>query len=95
MLNSVELSGRELGMIKLITDFFAEKPELTAKIESYTTAHYALTTTYSENFGIPEADAYLIMQKESRERRKSMKAIAEAIMLAHEITGQPGRSTVA
>jgi len=57
MLSSVELSGRELGMVKLIVDFFAEKPELTAKIESYTTAHYALTTTYAENFGIPEADA--------------------------------------
>jgi glutamate dehydrogenase/leucine dehydrogenase len=60
MLDSVELSGRELGMIKLMTDFFAEKPELTAKIESYTTAHYALMTTYAENFGIPEADAWKI-----------------------------------
>ncbi len=39
MLSPIELSGRELGMIKLMTDFFAEKPELTAKIESYTTAH--------------------------------------------------------
>jgi len=66
MLNSVELSGRELGMIKLITDFFAEKPELTAKIESYTTAHYALTTTYSENFGIPEADASKVFEELER-----------------------------
>jgi glutamate dehydrogenase/leucine dehydrogenase len=66
MLNSVELSGRELGMIKLMTDFFAEKPELTAKIESYTTAHYALTTTYSENFGIPEADAWKIFEEIER-----------------------------
>jgi glutamate dehydrogenase len=63
MLNCVELSGRELGMIKLMTDFFAEKPELTAKIESYTTAHYALTTTYGENFGIPEADASKIFEE--------------------------------
>jgi glutamate dehydrogenase/leucine dehydrogenase len=58
MLNPIELTGRELGMIKLMTDFFVEKPELTAKIESYTTAHYALVTTYSENFGISEADAW-------------------------------------
>ena len=58
MLTLIELSGRELGMIKLMTDFFVEKPELTAKIESYSTAHYALVTTYSENFGIPEADAW-------------------------------------
>ena len=66
MLSSVELSGRELGMVKLIADFFVEKPELTAKIESYTTAHYALTTTYAENFGIPEADAAKIFEELER-----------------------------
>jgi glutamate dehydrogenase/leucine dehydrogenase len=62
MLNSVELSARELGMLKLMVDFFAEKPELTAKIESYTTAHYALVTTYSENFGIPTEDAWKVFE---------------------------------
>jgi len=62
MLNSVELSARELGMLKLMADFFAEKPELTAKIESYTTAHYALATTYSENFGIPTEDAWKVFE---------------------------------
>jgi glutamate dehydrogenase len=66
MLNSIELSGRELGMIKLMTDFFVEKPELTAKIESYTTAHYALVTTYSENFGIPEADTWKAFEELQR-----------------------------
>jgi glutamate dehydrogenase/leucine dehydrogenase len=66
MLNPIELSGRELGMIKLMADFFVEKPELTAKIESYTTAHYALVTTYSENFGIPEADAWKILEELQR-----------------------------
>jgi glutamate dehydrogenase len=66
MLSSIELSGRELGMLKLITDFFAEKPELTAKIESYTTAHYALMTTYSENFGIPEPDAWKVFEELER-----------------------------
>ncbi len=63
MLSPIELSGRELGMIKLMTDFFVEKPELTAKIESYTTAHYALITTYSENFGIPEADSWKTLEE--------------------------------
>jgi glutamate dehydrogenase/leucine dehydrogenase len=63
VLTSVELSGRELGMIKLMADFFAEKPELTAKIESYTTAHYALMTTYSQNFGIPIEDSWQIFEK--------------------------------
>jgi glutamate dehydrogenase/leucine dehydrogenase len=66
MLNPIELTGRELGMIKLMTDFFVEKPELTAKIESYTTAHYALVTTYSENFGIPQADAWGIFERLQR-----------------------------
>jgi glutamate dehydrogenase len=63
MLTSMELSGRELGMLKLMADFFAEKPELTAKIESYTTPHYALVTTYSENFGIPVEDAWKILEQ--------------------------------
>ncbi len=53
-------------MIKLMADFFVEKPELTAKIESYTTAHYALVTTYSENFGIPEADAWKTLEELQR-----------------------------
>jgi len=66
MLNSVVLSGQELRMIKLMTDFFAEKPELAAKIESYTTAHYALTLTYSENYGIPEADAWKVFEELER-----------------------------
>jgi glutamate dehydrogenase/leucine dehydrogenase len=66
MLNLIELTGRELGMIKLMADFFVEKPELTAKIESYTTAHYALVTTYSENFGIPEADAWKTLEELQR-----------------------------
>jgi len=63
MLSLIELSARELGMIKLMADFFAEKPELTAKIESYTTAHYALMTTYSENFGIPTEDAWKVFEE--------------------------------
>jgi glutamate dehydrogenase len=62
MLNLVELSARELGMLKLMADFFAEKPELTAKIESYTTAHYALVTTYSENFGISPEDTWKVFE---------------------------------
>jgi len=66
MLSAVELSGPELGMIKLMADFFAEKPELVAKIESYTTAHYALAIAYSENFGIPEADAWKMFEELER-----------------------------
>ena len=62
MLSSIELSRRELGMMKLMAEFLSEKPELATKIESYSTAHYALTTTYSENFDVPEADAWKILE---------------------------------
>lgn len=46
-----------------MADFFAEKPELTAQLESYTSAHYALVTTYSEHFGIPTEDAWKILEE--------------------------------
>jgi glutamate dehydrogenase/leucine dehydrogenase len=72
MLTTIELSGRELGMVKLMADFFVEKPELTAKIESYTTAYYALMSTYSENFGIPIEDAikaFEELEKKSNEAK--------------------------
>lgn len=62
MLNSMELSARELSVLKLMTDFFAEKPEFTARIETYTTAHYALLTTYAENFGSTSEDAYKVLE---------------------------------
>jgi glutamate dehydrogenase len=57
MLSLVELSATELGTIKLMADFFADKPELTAKIESFTSPRYALATTFSESFGVPIEDA--------------------------------------
>ncbi|MFP3984550.1 MAG: Glu/Leu/Phe/Val family dehydrogenase [Candidatus Bathyarchaeia archaeon] len=63
MLSLIELSAKELGIMKLMADFFAEKPELTAQLESYTTAHYALVTTYSENFGIPVENAWKIFER--------------------------------
>jgi glutamate dehydrogenase len=66
MLSAVELSCSELEMLKLMADFFAEKPELVAKIEGYTTAHYALIVAYSENFGIPEADAWKAFEELER-----------------------------
>ncbi len=62
MLSLVELSAKELGMVKLMADFLAEKPELTAQLESYTSTHYALTTAYSEHFGIPIENAWKILE---------------------------------
>lgn len=39
---------------------------------------------------IDEDDAYLMLQRESRERRKSMKQLAEAILLVESLTGARG-----
>jgi glutamate dehydrogenase len=78
MLTSIELSGRELGMAKLMADFFVEKPELTAKIESYTTAHYALMTTYSENFGVPVEDAWKVFEEFERKVNEAAYIYVEA-----------------
>jgi glutamate dehydrogenase len=66
MLSSIELSNQELEMMKLMADFLAEKPELTAKIESYTTAHYALISACSEKLDIPEADAWKTFEELER-----------------------------
>jgi uroporphyrinogen-III synthase len=40
---------------------------------------------------IPEEEAFLVLQRESRERRKSMKEIAEAILIADEIAAKRNR----
>ena len=62
MLSLIELSATELGMIKLMADFFANKPELATKIESFTSARYALATAFSENFGVPVEDAIKVIE---------------------------------
>jgi glutamate dehydrogenase len=63
MLSLVELSAKELGVVKLMADFLAEKPELTAQLESYTSAHYAFVTTYSEHFGIPPEQVWPVLEE--------------------------------
>jgi uroporphyrinogen-III synthase len=37
---------------------------------------------------IAEEEAFLVLQRESRDRRKSMKEIAEAILIADEIVSR-------
>jgi glutamate dehydrogenase len=63
MLNSINVSNNELEMIKLMVNFLAEQPELCAIMDCYTTPHYVLTKTYSENFNMPEADAWKIFEE--------------------------------
>ena len=62
MLSFVEFSTEELGMIQLMADFFAENPKITVQPESYTSAHYALISTYSEHFSIPEKTARNVLE---------------------------------
>jgi len=71
MLSLVELSAKELGIIKLMADFFAEKPELTARLESFTSAHYALVTTYSEYFGISAENVWTILEDLDKKIKES------------------------
>jgi glutamate dehydrogenase len=78
VLSLVEISAKELGMIKLMADFFAEKPELTAQLESYTSAHYALVTTYSEHFGIPVEKAWKILEDLDKKINESQYLQVEA-----------------
>jgi uroporphyrinogen-III synthase len=39
--------------------------------------------------GLDEQQAYLTLQKQSRQRRRSMKEVAEAIVLAEEVRRSP------
>ena len=43
------------------------------------------TSILQRNLGVTEDEAYQMLQKQSRERRKSMREIADAILLAEEI----------
>lgn len=62
MLSLVELTAMELGTFKLMADFFTDEPELTTKIESFTSARYALATAFSENFGVPVRDSIKVIE---------------------------------
>ncbi len=62
MLNLIEFSPKEIEMLKLMVDFFVDKPQYTAKIDDYTSARYALETTFSENYGIPIEDSGVLIE---------------------------------
>jgi len=53
MLNLVELTPIELGLQKLMVDFFADKPQYTAGLDHFSSIHFALMTALTENFKIP------------------------------------------
>ena len=63
MLSLVELSTEELDLMRLMADFFADKPKIIARLKSYTSAHYALFSFCSECFGIEEKTARKLLER--------------------------------
>jgi glutamate dehydrogenase len=78
MLSLTELSVAETDLLRLMADFFADKPKITAGLESYTSAHYALVSTYSEHFDVPEEEA-----------RRLLEALREKVTLAQYLQVEP------
>jgi uroporphyrinogen-III synthase len=74
--------GAEVEMARLES----ENSRLSDKLETRKLVERAKGVLQRE-LGIKEEDAYLTLQRESRQRRKSMKEIAEAILLHDEIKG--------
>lgn len=78
MLSLTELTVAEIDLLRLMADFFAENPKITAELESYTSAHYALVSTYSEHFEVPEQEA-----------RRLLEGLREKVTLAQYLQIEP------
>jgi uroporphyrinogen-III synthase len=74
------LVGAELERARLET----ENSELTDRLESRKAIERA-KGVLQRDLGLDEEAAYRAMQRESRQRRKSMREIAEAIMLNEDL----------
>jgi uroporphyrinogen-III synthase len=61
-----------------------ENSELTTRLESRKLIDRA-KSVLQRDLGLTEEDAYRMMQRESRQRRKSMRDLAEAILLSNEL----------
>ena len=75
------LVGAEIETARLET----ENSRLTEKLETRKILERA-KGVLQRTMGISEEEAYLMLQKQSRQRRKSMKELAEAILLNQEIS---------
>jgi len=74
------LAGAEVERARLA----AENAHLTEKLETRKVVERA-KGILQRNLNLTEEDAYLTLQRESRQRRKSMKEVAEAIVLSEEL----------
>jgi uroporphyrinogen-III synthase len=64
----------------------SEVTELTERLEARKVVERAKGILQSA-MGVSEAEAYHTLQRQSRKRRKPMKEIADAILLAEEVRG--------
>ena len=74
------LVGAEIERARLET----ENTQLTSRLETRKAVDRA-KSVLQRDLSLSEEDAYQLMQKESRQRRKSMREIAEAILLAEDL----------
>jgi uroporphyrinogen-III synthase len=80
------LVGAEIEMARLES----ESSRLSEKLESRKTLERAKGVLQRE-LGVSEEEAYRTLQRQSRQRRKSMKEVAEAILLSEEVKRRPAR----
>lgn len=96
-------SQREIHLVSTIGFLVGPEIELVrleavdSKLSELSEARQLVKTAQGilqRDFKIAEEEAFLVLQRESRERRKSMKEIAEAILIADEIASRrnPPRS---
>jgi uroporphyrinogen-III synthase len=78
------LVGAEIEMARLET----ENTLLSERLESRKIIERAKGVLQRE-LHLTEEQAYLALQKQSRQRRKSMKELAEAIILSEDVKRQP------
>jgi uroporphyrinogen-III synthase len=75
------LAGSEIERIRLT----GENTQLAERLEARKVVERA-KGILQRNLNLTEEDAYLRLQRESRQRRKSMKEVAEAIVLNEELS---------
>jgi len=80
------LVGAEIEMARLEE----QNTELSQRLESRTLVERAKGILQNE-LGISESEAYQKLQRQSQQMRKSMKEIAEAIVLSHAVKGERRR----
>src|SRR6266403_885283 len=83
------LVGAEIEMARLE----GENSELSEQLETRKAIERA-KGILQRDLQLSEQEAYITMQRQSRQRRKSMKEIAEAIVLSDDVKRTPGKATI-